>query len=367
MQDTTPLTQSSVYHEYATFSERQYHAIAKSPDVLRLKVYIERKTAEIRSREDHLSQLRLQGKTPVFVELQGYKNKAEKLLATDKALYTEYLKSRNTFLQRAIEMYSRTLAGSDKYDDDAAIRLCSLWFANFDSTDDDLPSKIGTALALVPSHKFVFLAHQLSARLSEAEIATDRSSNQANLQRIVLRMCKDHPFHALFPVYCLQGDTVIISNNRPTRQSLGSQGSQTIRVGAAASMLARLGSDASCAPRIAAVQDVCFASLQWAKYGIKNQAEKNARPKPAAIPKNLRISQLANVQVPVITKHTPLDPTGRYENCVWIARYDPIYATAGGINLPKICYCIGSDGQKYKQLVSIGVSVPTAETLLTVS
>ena len=209
MQDTTPLTQSSVYHEYATFSERQYHAIAKSPDVLRLKVYIERKTAEIRSREDHLSQLRLQGKTPVFVELQGYKNKAEKLLATDKALYTEYLKSRNTFLQRAIEMYSRTLAGSDKYDDDAAIRLCSLWFANFDSTDDDLPSKIGTALALVPSHKFVFLAHQLSARLSEAEIATDRSSNQANLQRIVLRMCKDHPFHALFPVYCLQGDTVI--------------------------------------------------------------------------------------------------------------------------------------------------------------
>ncbi|KAI0091661.1 hypothetical protein BDY19DRAFT_638931 [Irpex rosettiformis] len=346
MEGITSSNQSSVYHEYATFAERQYHVINKSPDVLRLKVYIDRKTAEIKHREDHLSQLKHQsGKPAGLGELQIYKNKAQKLLNNDQALYKESLKSRNTFLQGAIEMYSRCLASSDTFDDDAAIRLCSLWFANFDDIDEGLLSEVGAALGLIPSYKLVFLAHQLSARLSDAESTNERATNQSNLQRVILRMCREHPFHALFPVYCLQGGP--IGTNKST-SSVNSQDSQMIRTKSATAILARLRSDTACAQRVVAVQNVCDASLQWAKHAIKKLTGKKSQP--LEIPGELRISRLKNIQVPVITKHTPLDPTGRYDNCVWITRYDRAYETAGGINLPKICYCVGSDGKRYKQL-----------------
>jgi ataxia telangiectasia mutated family protein len=59
--------------------------------------------------------------------------------------------------------------------------------------------------------------------------------------------------------------------------------------------------------------------------------------------------------VPVTTAYTPLDPTLKYDDCVWVARYEPTYATAGGVNLPKISVCLGSDGVSYKQLVSLCV------------
>jgi hypothetical protein len=54
----------------------------------------------------------------------------------------------------------------------------------------------------------------------------------------------------------------------------------------------------------------------------------------------------------VVTVHTPLDHTLRYDNCIWIDRYESAFETAGGINLPKINICYGSNGEKYKQLVS---------------
>jgi serine-protein kinase ATM len=334
---------ASVYHQYATFAERQYHAVVKSPDMLRLKVYIERKTTEVKRRDDEITKARRQGQQ--HRHLEGERKKAQTLLNTDVALYTEYIKSRNIFLKQAVDMYARCLLHSGSFDDDAAIRLCSLWFANFDNTEDGLPSTIGDALAQVPSHKFVFLAHQLSARLSDTERTENEPTNQGNLLAVIIRMCREHPFHALFPVFCLQADSVSGKSSRHNSQS-----SQVVRAGAAVSILSRLRSDPSCAQRISSVELVCQVSLQWAKYPIKAMVTRNAQ-KTFDIPNAAEIRKLSKVQVPVITKHTPLDPTSRYDNCVWIEHYEPTFDVAGGVNVPKICKCVGSDGQKYKQLV----------------
>lgn len=331
---------SSVYHEYATFAERQYHAIAKSPDVLRLKVYIDRKTTEVKRRDDEISKFKRQGIQNK--QLESERKKAETLLNTDVALYTEYLKSRNMFLEQAIDMYSSCLANSDDYDDDGAIRLCSLWFANFDNSEEELPSKIGAALSRIPSHKFVFLAHQLSARLSDDV----QSTNHGNLRTIIIRMCREHPFHSLFPVYCLKSD---LPGSKSHRHS--TQGSQAVRATAATSIISRLKGDSSCAKRIVAVELVCDASLQWAKHPIRAMVSKKQQ-KTFDIPASVAIRNFSKVEVPVITKHTPLDPTCRYDNCVWIDHYEPTFDIAGGVNVPKICKCVGSDGHKYKQLVS---------------
>lgn len=49
-----------------------------------------------------------------------------------------------------------------------------------------------------------------------------------------------------------------------------------------------------------------------------------------------------------------VDPSGRYDDLVTIRSFVPHYHLAGGVNLPKIIDCVGSDGTKRKQLVKVG-------------
>lgn len=68
------------------------------------------------------------------------------------------------------------------------------------------------------------------------------------------------------------------------------------------------------------------------------------------IPDALPIRKLRDVQVPVITCRTPIDPTLKYNDCIWISRYHPEFVIPGGINHPKISICLGSNGEQFKQL-----------------
>ncbi|KAG1783149.1 hypothetical protein EV702DRAFT_950439, partial [Suillus placidus] len=62
-----------------------------------------------------------------------------------------------------------------------------LWFANF--VDHDIQDKLQATLDHMPSCKFVFLSHQLSACMSKS--STELPKNQQNLQGLVLRMCQE--------------------------------------------------------------------------------------------------------------------------------------------------------------------------------
>jgi ataxia telangiectasia mutated family protein len=146
--DKTPTNFSAsharVYAQYAAFAEHQYKAIKKSPDTIRWKVYMERKTQEVQLRKTQG-----QGKS-----LQD----AQRLLKTDREQFTKHNKARETFLRQAVEMHSRALETSDAFDGDAAIRLCSLWFENFNETEFGFQDTVREALARIPSRKLVFLA-----------------------------------------------------------------------------------------------------------------------------------------------------------------------------------------------------------------
>lgn len=49
-----------------------------------------------------------------------------------------------------------------------------------------------------------------------------------------------------------------------------------------------------------------------------------------------------------------MDPTGQYENLVTISSFKREFRLAGGMNLPKIIDCVGSDGKERRQLVKVG-------------
>lgn len=332
------------------FAEQQYHAIVRSPELVRLKVYSERKRQELKDREESIR--RSQGNKNKFVELSHHQRKAQTLFEQDTAQYIEINRSRDTFLHQAIQMLSSCLEASDSFDGDAAIRLCSLWFANF--AIENLNQVIPAALEKVPSRKFVFLAHQLSARLSSQELA--KTVNQQVLRSLIIRMCAEHPFHSLYQVYALHSGSQTSTSSRRRSSAIGVDSlSQLDRAAAASDIFQLLENAPNSDSKVQNVKRLCDAYLEWAKHPIKSDSrvtgKKRTDKEPLLIPTNLAIRKISHLRVPVTTAHTPLDPTMRYEDCVWIKGYASNFTTAGGINLPKISYCYGTDGNTYKQLV----------------
>ena len=340
---------ATVYHQCAVFADRQYHTILRSPDAIKWKLYAERKEKEIQHRKEQM--LRTQSGSRTFIELKLDQEKAEKLHREDTQRYRKHSESLSTFLQQAIDMYSRCLQAADDFDNDGHIRLVSLWFANFN--DNDLQDKVRLSIDRIPSRKFVFLSHQLSARL--AKPANDPvTSSQDTLQNLILRMCREHPFHSLYQVYCLRPGATYGGRRSSARLDLPL--SQGERAAAAADIFDRLRADPSSNQQVIEVEQVCDAHLQWAKRPIKGSVDKT-RTGPYEIPSDMLILKLDNVRIPVLTADTPIDPTLQYQNCIWISHYEKTFETAGGVNIPKICYCRGSDGARYKQLVGVQ-SVP---------
>lgn len=339
---------ADVFHKCALFAEQQYQELMSSEEIKRLQVYRERKTQEIAERRQEIQ--RASNKKQAQ-ELSGHQRKAEALFAQDTAQLNEFIGARDNYLRQAIEMLSLCLQASDSFDVDAVIRLCSLWFANF---KNDVSVVQGT-INRVPSRKFVFLAHQLSARLSVADAP---NANQNVLQSLLLRMCSEHPFHSLYQVYSLQSSHSDSMSSRRRSSGVVLDGSQADRAEAAFSIFERLVGTPDSTSRARSVKQLCNAYLEWAKYPIKSDpviTERRSRRDKSdklPIPKHMSILRVKDLRVPVTTANTPLDPTMRYDNCVWILGYQDTFEVAGGINLPKICHCLGSDGVKYKQLVS---------------
>lgn len=247
-------------------------------------------------------------------------------------------------------MHARCLESSDLFDDDGPIRLCSLWFSNF--TNTLVQNEFEAALARVPSRKFVFLAHQLSARLGKSRTDTVAAGDEC-LRRLLTRMCREHPFHSLYQVYCLQSDTPQPAGNKRrqfSRHELSS--TQTDRSAAAGDLLGQLRTDEQCGERVRNVERACEAFLDWAAYPIKGDKRfSNKKNVPLQVPQDRLLLKLIDTDVPIPTMKTPLDLTLRYENYVCIKNYERAFSTAGGVNLPKINVCVGTDGRRYKQLV----------------
>jgi ataxia telangiectasia mutated family protein len=146
-------SRATVYRECAMFSERQYHATLKSSDGIRWKVYVDRKIQEIEHRKQEIDRTPHE---PSRKGLEQDQERAQKILHEDTELFSKHNTIRDNFLRQAIDMHSRCLEASDNFDDDSAIRFCSLWFANFD--DVSASKTVNDALEHIPSRKLIFLA-----------------------------------------------------------------------------------------------------------------------------------------------------------------------------------------------------------------
>jgi ataxia telangiectasia mutated family protein len=166
-------------------------------------------------------------------------------------------------------------------------------------------------------------------------------------------MCREHPFHSLYQVYCLKSGRQSDSSTRRQSVRHSAPTAQVEREDAALEIFDRLRTEPVGQARVREVERLCDACIQWAQHPIKqNEAYKSKQHKSFSVPEGLLLLKISNMRVPVITHHLPLDPTMRYDDCAWVERYEPHFETAGGVNLPKISVCYDSLGQRHKQLVS---------------
>ena len=320
-------------YQFAVFAEHQYQAIARSDTSAQLQRHMERKQLEVQEYASALSSSSRSTDSKHRTALSQAQRTAKLMLDQDARQFTLHVEKLNSFLRDAITMFTRSLVLSDEYDQDAVIRLCSLWFSNFN--DVHLNQYISESIDAIPSRKFVFLAHQLTARLSALTRDPLSSGSQQALQNLMIRLCREHPFHSLYQVYALRQGF-----RAPPRRSstpTTSNDSQNSRKQAAEDLFNSLRGDSVEGNRLQDIETLCDAYVEWAKHPIKgdssqdkNQPKDKDKQPGKPIPAQLKLHKVRNMKVPVSTAHTPVDPSCQYNNIVGIKYYGKRYTTAGG-------------------------------------
>lgn len=261
-------------------------------------------------------------------------------------------------------MYLNSLA-SDDHHDDVVFRFVSLWFDQ--SHNNHLNTQLKDKIASVPTHKFVRVVHQLTARLSHEK----DSKFQTVLAKLVTGMCIDHPFHSLPHILLLRHGvpsklnptTDDGSRSRRTSQrhnvSHNLNKSQLSRANAAESVLKSVHNHANRRVTVDELLHVFEAYIEWATHDVKRDTSIVRIQGQRVMPQRLKLSSIKNLDIPVSTHDLPIDKTCAYDSdkMVCIQSYKKEFKLAGGIHTPKIMYCLGTDGRQYQQLVSTSSTI----------
>ncbi|XP_062590469.1 serine-protein kinase ATM-like isoform X2 [Saccostrea cucullata] len=257
-------------------------------------------------------------------------------------------------LKQAVQNYIKCLKHGDKHDI-RIFRLVSLWFSN--PTYADISGLIMINMDNIKSYKFLSLMYQLCARMDTNPPADQSPSLQKTLQKIIHHTAVDHPHHTLFCIFALvnaKRDSELLRRNAGSKSRLA-KNSQTSdsenqgRIEAAKKLITQLKSDKQIGGIVKNMEVLCDAFIQLANFNVSQYSRET---KPITLDKRLWITQLKemdNVAVP--TDEIPIDPTGEYKSVVTLKGFEPTFKLAGGINLPKILTCLGSDGRRRRQLV----------------
>ncbi|BGP41354.1 Serine/threonine-protein kinase tel1 [Rhodotorula kratochvilovae] len=348
--DAPAAERARVYHSFASFADAQFEDLSRlaAERRKRSEAYEKRKGFEFTAMSRQLQSGSL-GSEP----MKTSRRQAEQHIADDRRQVEEAEATARNMLWRSLENYARAFSTADEFDD-KVYRFCALWLGCAD--DDDLHTKLKPLLTDVPSFKFVFLAYQLSARLTKAAVSVPSASN---VRKLVLRLCQEHPFHTLYPVQALRDPTATKSSRRSSASRESSVGltSNNSRAQAASDIVEKTKRIDSLRPRAEAVEIACEAYAEWASFSLKGHSayiDSRGTVRKGALPilRSMRIlTKVRDLPIPVTTSNLPVAPTGKYDDFPTLQRYEEYFDTAGGIHVPKIVVCLDSTGQRYKQLL----------------
>eukprot|EP00066_Takifugu_rubripes_P017315 XP_011606581.1 PREDICTED: serine-protein kinase ATM [Takifugu rubripes] len=340
-QDTRLLNQrTEAFLALARFSDMQYQIIDKYMN----SSEFENKQALLKKAKEEVDLIR----EHKFVR-NRYTTKVQKELELDEKALSNLQADKQRFLCKAVENYIQCLEEGEEHDT-WVFRLASLWLENGDVNAVNAIMKNG--VKKIPSHKFLPLMYQLAARMGTKMVsgmAKDMGFHSV-LYNLMCRVCTEHPHHTLFIIFALVNAnkdkvfcTTTVSKGVPWQSSPldleRSEKAQMI-INAVKKKRSQL---------VQGIERLCDAYITLAYMDAsRHKTEKRAIPIPADQP-IMQIKDLDQVVIP--TMELKVDPSGHYDNLVTVRSFMPHYHLAGGVNLPKIIDCVGSDGKSRRQLV----------------
>uniref|UniRef100_A0AAY5F543 non-specific serine/threonine protein kinase n=1 Tax=Electrophorus electricus TaxID=8005 RepID=A0AAY5F543_ELEEL len=267
------------------------------------------------------------------VHSNRYTVKVQRELELDQRALATLQTDRRRFLLKAVENYARCLELGQQHDS-WVFRLTSLWLENAD--DADVNALRG--VRKIPSYKFLPLMYQLAARMGT------RVSSPVREEDLICRSSMDHPHHTLFIIFALVNANKDENFSRSRLSKSSSRQPSPLdleRAAVARTIISRVGQDK--AALIWGMETLCSAYITLA-YMDASQA--------IPIPADQPIMQIKDIEaVTIPTMEIRVDPSGTYEDVVTVRCFSPNFHLAGGVNLPKIIDCMGSDGRSRRQLV----------------
>ncbi|KAL3824832.1 hypothetical protein ACJIZ3_020861 [Penstemon smallii] len=267
----------------------------------------------------------------------------QKQLAMDREEAEKLQEDRDNFLSTALEGYKRCLIIGEKYDVQVVFRLVSLWFS-FSARQIIVDSMLNT-IKEVQSYKFILLVYQIASRMGGTKDSLGPASFQFALVSLVKKMALDHPYHTIFLLLALaNGDR--IKDKQRSRNSFVVDVDKKV---AAEDLLKELLSYHGAIIR--QMKQMVEIYIKLAELETKREDTN----KKVNLPRELRSIRELEL-VPVITSNVPVDRT-----CQYLEGSFPHFkgladsvTIMNGINAPKVVECLGSDGQRYRQLAKSG-------------
>ncbi|XP_009997696.1 PREDICTED: serine-protein kinase ATM [Chaetura pelagica] len=285
------------------------------------------------------------------VQTNRYTVKVQRELELDECAIRALTEDRKRFLCKAVENYISCLLSGEEHDM-WIFRLCSLWLEN--SGVDRVNEMMKKNAEKIPSYKFLPLMYQLAARMG-TKMMGGLGFHQV-LNNLMSRISLDHPHHTLFIIFALANankDELLTKPDAIRRNKLIKNAPKEIsqldvdRMKAANNIINIVRKRR--APMVRDIEALCDAYITLANV---DATPWKSQRKGISIPDDQPIIKLKNLEdVVVPTMEIKVDPTGQYENLVTIRSFKPEFRLAGGLNLPKIIDCVGSDGKERRQLV----------------
>lgn len=353
-----------IHFQMAKFCDAQYQIRSTSTDLETKHTLLQHKSVEIEECAKKVSLARSEKeKTVLQRTLQSLVTQND----LDRKEYEIVISDANVYLVKAVENYLKTLEivsdgrEDPAYTTSAVFKLVSLWFGHAEYAH--MNEMMKAHLDFVPSYRLLPLMYQLAARLDVDDGAGSRMYSQvfgSTLLRLIHRMATDHPYHTLYQIFALRnsanGPTVEKTNKRKvhSHQTANDASSDYRRSLAAERMLSQLKLQS---PRLKLiVEDIdalCSAYIELASKEI-SQATLAASHSSDFCLRGFLISSLRDLSnVPVPTAELAIDRSCSYPpgSLISIAKFGSTFKLIGGINLPKVIDCTGSDGRLYRQLV----------------
>ncbi|XP_048349844.1 serine-protein kinase ATM [Sphaerodactylus townsendi] len=285
------------------------------------------------------------------IQINRYTIKVQRELELDERAIKALKEDRKRFLCKAVENYISCLLSGEEYDL-WIFRLCSLWLENSGVADVNAMIKRGGEK--IPSYKFLPLMYQLAARMGTK--AVEGLGFHHILNDLLARISLDHPHHSLFIILALANadkDEHLTKSEASRQSRLPKNAPKEIspldmdRMEAARNIINKIKHQR--ANMVRSTEALCDAYIILANLDASPWKSQRGG---ISIPSDQPIMKLKNLEdVVVPTLEIKVDPSGKYENLVTVRSFKPQFRLAGGVNLPKIIDCVGSDGRERRQLV----------------